>query len=322
MKVPLTVFLVTVLTASGLSASDNTMLLTGKISSSQKQIITAPRGDRWNIQIQWMEEEGKVAQKGQPVLLFDGTNEQDRLEQNKERLETLTLELTQLEMQLKQAVTEAEGRLEVARLQVEKAKIEASVPETELSQYDKGLYDLALQRSLMELIKAEEALGLAQQELETGLQKKQIDILKVEEDTAFLRQQLAKMRVVAELSGPISYAMHPWNGEKLAAGMNVQVSWNVMDVQSLEGLRIESWLHEMDAEHLQVGQAVELTLDAFPGRRFNGKVAVISSQAEKKQDWSRSIYFPVIIEFDATPDVALMPGMSVRVVAKRTETTS
>ena len=322
MKMRLITFVCSLMAVPGLFAEPQSLLLTGKIMSSQKQIITAPRGDRWNIQIQWMEEEGKVAQQGEPILLFDGTNEEDRLEQNKERLETLSLELTQLEMRLQQAVTEAEGKLEVARLQVERAKIEASVPETELSQYDKGLYDLALQRALMELIKAEEALGLANQEKVTGLQKKQIDILKVEEDTAFLRQQLGKMRVVAELSGPISYAMHPWNGEKLAAGMNVQASWNVMDVQSLQDLRVESWLHEMDVENLKVGQTVELTLDAFPNRQMTGTVSVISSQAEKKQDWSRSIYFPVIIEFDRAPDVALMPGMSVRVVANQGETSS
>lgn len=322
MKTSLVIWLCSLTVASSAFANSNSLLLTGKVTSSQKQIVTAPRGDRWNIQIQWMEEDGAVAQQGQPILIFDGTNEEDRLEQNKERLETLSLELTQLEMRLQQTVTEAEGKLEVARLQVDRAKIEASVPETELSQYDKGLYDLALQRALMELIKAEEGLALAKQEKATGIQKKQIDILKVEEDTLFLRRQLAKMRVVAELSGPISYAMHPWNGEKLAAGMNVQASWNVMDVQSLEDLRVESWLHEMDVENLTEGQSVELTLDAYPGQRMSGTVSVISSQAEKKQDWSRSIYFPVIIEFDSVPDVTLMPGMSVRVVANQQESKS
>lgn len=298
-------------------ASTETLLLTGKISSSEKQIVTAPRGSRWNMQIQWMAEEGKIVNKGEPILLFDGTNELERLEQNKERVETLALEFKQLEMEQQQKVTEAKGALKVAELQVEKAKIEASIPEAVLSEYDKGLYDLALQRTLMELVKAQQALKLAEQEQQTSIQKKRIDILKVEEETAFLQRQLKKMQVAAELTGPVSYAMHPWNGEKLVAGMNVQVSWHVMDVQALKGLQIETWLHEMDTERLAEGQSVEIALDAFPGQHFMGRVALISSQAEKKQDWSRSIYFPVVIEFEPMPEMQLMPGMSARIVARQ-----
>lgn len=290
------------------------LLLTGVISSGKKQIITAPRGSRWNIQIQWMAEEGKVVQQGEQIVVFDGSTEQAKLEQNQERLETLKLELSQTRMRLEQAVTQAEGAFKLAKMRVAKAQVEASVPASEVSDYDKGQYDLALQRALLEQVRAEEKLKLAQQELQTGLQKKRIDILGVQEEIKYLHKLLAKMAISAQFSGPVNYANHPWSNTKLAAGMNVQPSWNILDVQAIGSFHVQSWVHEIDADKLQPGQPVTLVLDAFPDQKLAGRLQSMGSQAEKKPQWSNSVYYPLVVEFSQQPALKLLPGMSVRVL--------
>ena len=155
------------------------LLLTGKVGSAQKQVVTSPRSSRWNIQIQWLEEEGKVVKKGDLIAVFDRSLMQSQLEVNQERLETEQLELTQKKMELEQAYLEAEGDLAVAKLRVEQAKIEAGVPEGQVSLFDKGKYQLALQRATMELVKAEEKLTLAKEALRTGVQKQLIEIARI-----------------------------------------------------------------------------------------------------------------------------------------------
>ena len=267
------------------------IILTGQVSSSAKQIVNAPQASRWQIQIQWMEEEGKVVEKGDPVVVFDGANEQSRLEQNEETLERLRLELKQLVLDQDQKVTDADGRLKLAIMRVEQARIEASVPASEVSAYDKGQYDLALQRAMLEQVKAEEALASAQKERISELRKKEIDILKTEEEISYLQDLLTKMNVLAEYTGPVTYAMHPWSGDKLAAGMNVQASWKVLDVQAIESFQIETWIHEVDAVGLSENMQVKLTLDAHPNKVFTGKIDTLSTQTESKDLWSSSAYY-------------------------------
>lgn len=298
---------------SAYSVADNNLVLTGQISSSAKQVVKAPQSSRWQIQIQWMEEEGVIVQEGDKIAVFDGSNEQSRLDQNVESLERQVLELEQLKMEQDRKYSEAEGSLRLAKMRVEKAQIEASVPASDISQYDKGQYDLALQRAMLEQVKAEEALRRAAKERSTEVAKKNIDIKKVEEEISYLEGLLAKMNVTATMTGPISYAMHPWTQQKIAAGNNLQPSWKLLDVQATTDFQIETWVHEIDAVGLVANTKVTLIIDAFPSKSFDGYIESISSQSEKRAQWSKSAYFPAIIKFTKAPDINLLPGMSVRI---------
>ncbi|MBT0586231.1 hypothetical protein [Alteromonas oceanisediminis] len=295
------------------AAAQPMLLLTGKISSAQKQIVTAPRTNRWQIQIQWMEEEGEVVNEGDPIVTFDGSTVQSQLDINLERAETLALELKQERMTLEQAVLEAEGAFTVAGMRVEQAKIEASVPEGQVSQYDKGQYELTLQRRLFELFKAQEALKLARQALSTGVQKKLLELTKLREEIAFQQRQLTQMTVTSQYNGPVNYAMHPWSGEKLDAGINVQAAWQIMDVQAIDDFQIESYVHEIDALSIDEGEQVSVVFDAYPDKRFTARLSKKSTQSEKQPQWSNSVYVPLVFHFLQTPDIDMLPGMSVRI---------
>jgi multidrug resistance efflux pump len=282
-------------------------------------VINAPQSSRWQIQIQWMEEEGAIVKEGDTIAVFDGSNEQSRLDQNIESLERQVLELEQMKMEQNRKFTGAEGSLTLAIMRVEKAQIEASVPASDVSQYEKGQYDLALQRAMLEQVKAEEALRRAAQERETETQKKSIDIQKVGEEISYLEGLLAKMNVTATISGPITYAMHPWTQQKITAGNNLQPSWKVMDVQATTNFQIETWIHEIDAVGLKDNTNVELIVDAYPNKSFKGYIEAISSQSEKRAQWSKSSYFPAIVKFTTPPNINLLPGMSVRIHINVTE---
>lgn len=288
------------------------LLLSGQISSSQKQVVNAPQGSRWQMQIQWMEDEGKIVEKGNPVVVFDGASEQSQLTQNEENLDRLVLELEELVLVQKQNVVDAEGRLEVAKMRVEQAKIEASVPASEVAAYDKGQYELELQRTMLEQVKAEEAAERARREKKAELTKKRLEIIRTQEEIAYLENILSKLNVLAQVTGPVTYALHPWYGEKLSAGMNVRPSWKVVDVQSTSNFQIETWVHEIDAVGLKEQAKVKIIFDAFPNKEFSGTLSSLSRQSERKPQWSKSAYFPAVVSFDSAPELTLLPGMSVR----------
>lgn len=292
------------------------LLLTGQIGSSTKQVVNAPTGSR-QLQIQWMEEEGKIVEKGKTVVLFDGAASQAQLIANEENRDRLLLEYQELKVQQQQNVIDASGRLKVAKMRVEKAKIEASVPSAQVAAFEKGQFELELQRTIVEQVKAEEALQRSLQEQRAELTKKEVNILKVKEELVYLNILLANLNVLAQVTGPVTYATHPWYGTKLSAGMNVRASWKVLDVQSTSNFQIETWVHEIDAVGLEENVEVEIVLDAYPNKKYRGVISGLSKQSERKALWGKSAYFPAIVTFETSPEINLLPGMSVRILVTK-----
>lgn len=308
-----TIFLV----VSQVQANEHVTLLTGIISSSEYQLVTAPKTNRWQVQIQWMADEGSIVEKGDLVVVFDSGGIESQLEVNAEKLETDALELLKLEMDKGQAVLEADGALKLANIMVEKTRIEASVSSGEISAYEKGKSVIEYEKALTAKIKAEENYKLKLEEQQVELNKKKIQILKLEEQIAYQRSQLEKLSVKAKVTGPVTHAMHPWMAQKVATGMNIQSSWEVLTVQATSTYQVTAWLHEIDAARIDLQKSsFDLTLDAYPNQSYLGKVLKVSSQAEQKSQWSESAYYRVELGFVEPPKQAIYPGMSVRVQLK------
>jgi len=155
------------------------------------------------------------------------------------------------------------------------------------------------------------------QEQRAELTKKEVNILRVKEELVYLTGILAKLNVIAQVTGPVTYATHPRFGTKLSAGMNVRASWKVLDVQSTSNFQIETWIHEIDAVELDENLEVEIVLDAYPNKKYRGVISSLSKQSERKALWSKSAYFPAIVTFDTAPEVNLLPGMSVRLLVTK-----
>jgi multidrug resistance efflux pump len=295
-------------------AEQSPTLLTGIVSSSEYHLVTAPKTNRWQVQIQWMAPEGSIVQEGDLVAVFDSGGIESQLEANQERLETDALELLKLEMDTAQAVLEAKGALKLAEISVEKTRIEASVPDGEISAYEKGKHVISYEKALTAKIKAQENYKLKLEEQEVQINKKKIDMLKLEEQIVYQRNQLEKLSVKAKVAGPVTHAMHQWMAQKVSAGMNIQASWNVLTVQAASTYQVTAWLHEIDAARLNIDNSkFALTLDAYPNQSYSGKVLSVSSQAEQKSQWSDSAYYRIELGFVEPLKQEVFPGMSVRV---------
>jgi len=115
--------------------------------------------------------------------------------------------------------------------------------------------------------------------------------------------------------------MHPWMAQKIAIGMNVQASWNIVQVQAQEAYQVSAWLHEIDAARLNVANSeLTLALDAYPNTYYTGKLLSMSSQAEQKSQWSDGAYYRLEVAFNDYPKQAIFPGMSVRVLLQENAT--
>ncbi|WDE06952.1 efflux RND transporter periplasmic adaptor subunit [Thalassomonas viridans] len=286
------------------------LLLTGQVKASDNQTFYSPKTESWRVQVQWMLPEGEIAEKGDLVVVFDSGNVQSQIEQEKVSLIGAEEELKRLTNNGQQKILEANYGLKKEKLLLEKARLDAGIPRDHLSTYDYEKNQLALEKALVASAKAKEELTQAEVAHEVAIAKQTLKITRHKDTLAYQQGQLEKMSLYAERTGPVIYAYHPWNGEKVFVGMTAQPSWTIAEIPSLSGLYIESWVHEVDYNQLKLGQELQLVFDAFPEKSRQARLTELSTQPEERKEWGNDVYFRAVFSFSADEDLNLLPGMS------------
>jgi multidrug resistance efflux pump len=294
------------------SVASDTFILSGQIKASDNQTFYAPKTDSWRVQVQWLLPEGDIAKKGDLVVVFDSGSIQSQIEQEEVSLIVAQEELHRIASSNKQTLLEANFGQKKAALLLEKSRIDASITLEYLSQYDYEKNQLEFEKALVANAKAKENLKQTKVANLVASTKQELAINKMEEKLQYNRHKLKQMSVYAERSGPVLYGSHPWNGEKVFVGMTAQPSWKIAEIPSMNGLYIESWVHEIDYKNLSVDSKVKFTLDAFPEDAFIAKLTDISTQPEERKEWGKGVYYRSVFEFDALSKLTLLPGMSVQ----------
>ncbi|MCM2292669.1 efflux RND transporter periplasmic adaptor subunit [Allorhizobium sp. BGMRC 0089] len=90
-------------------------------------------------------------------------------------------------------------------------------------------------------------------------------------------------------------------GEYLTAGTTI------VTLQALDLLHVDIYLPQQRISELKVGQPVKLTVDAFPGKTFDGEISAINSKVDST---SRNVQVRAVLK---NPEKLLLPGMFARV---------
>ncbi|MDP7384881.1 MAG: efflux RND transporter periplasmic adaptor subunit, partial [Nitrospinota bacterium] len=170
---------------------------------------------------------------------------------------------------------------------------------------DRSRYDTALanyQSSKSQFTEAESNLRLA----EAGPRREEVakaaaEVDRVKAKMAVLKFELSKTVIRSPLTGFLT--------EKyLEVGQWVQKGGKVAEVVELDKVLVVAAISEKQITQVKVGGIAEVRLDAIPGRIFKGHLRRIVPKADPK---SRT--FPVEIELENTPDIAIKAGMFARV---------
>lgn len=104
-------------------------------------------------------------------------------------------------------------------------------------------------------------------------------------------------------------------GQTVAASLQAPEMFVI--ARKLEDMQVETAIDEADVGRLKVGQEAAFTVDAFPGRRFQGRVTQVRKAA---QVVSNVVSYTVVVSA-ANPDLILLPGMTanVRIVTAQKE---
>lgn len=287
------------------------LLLSGELKASEQQTFYAPKSDNWRVQVQWMMEEGDIAQQGEIVVVFDSGSIATNIEQDEVSLEAAKEELVLITTSNEEKQIEAEFNYKRTELLVQRARIDAAIPQDNLSTYDYQKNQLELEKALINRQKSSEELIQVKTENIVAHNKQQLIIEQLKTDLQYNKTQLESMTISALRTGPVLYANHPWNGEKAFVGMTAQPGWQIAEIPAMSELYIEAWIHEIDYKDLKVGQQADLLFDAYLKHPLQATLTEISPQPEERLQWGKDAYFRARFNFTA-PGLNLLPGMSAK----------
>ena len=125
--------------------------------------------------------------------------------------------------------------------------------------------------------------------------------LKVSEAALALAEaKLAKLTITAPFSGIIGL-------RSVSVGDYVKEGADMVNLEAIDPLKVDFRVPEVYLTQLRVGQTLELTLDAMPGRTYQGKLLAINPLIDAA---GRSVVIRAQVK---NQDAALRPGMFARV---------
>jgi len=296
----------------------DTLVLEGEVAAmSTAPISPPPVRNTWNFQITQIAADGSAVKQGQPVVTFDGSELQRRLEEAEGRLRTKQSELAKLLLDLAERErTEGLATAEQAAALV-KAERKATQPAEIIRSVD--YRKLVIEREQADrraaLVREREGLAKRQRAAERALLE--ADVAQAQADVDELTRAVALLAVPAPRDGVVVVRSN-WRGERYEAGSQVFMGQTVAELPDPSTLVVRATLPERELLRLGVGMAARVQVQGGAGRHLAGKVLEIGRTVRTK---SRQSPLPVVdvlvgLEGDTAGLKTGMP-VSVEVVALR-----
>ncbi len=296
-------------------------LLTGVVEDVNAQTIEMPSlPGAWQRRIEWMAPEGSEVGVGDIVVRLDPGDLIAREEQLRTDLEKRRLTAARSIDELRLEVLDAESALADAESAIRIAELDASIPQSTIPKLDYDRYQLALEVSRKDLIRAQAQLLIKQEELQDTIEENGLEVEQAESNYTRIKEALIATEIRAEKAGFLIYGENRFNGKKIFPGETHYSGFEIAQIASREDLQIRFWVHEADIREIAQGDAIDVIADAQGSEDFATRVSWRSNQAVNKEDWSDGGYFQVLAEPVNGMPSTVMPGMSVmgvRSVAER-----
>lgn len=256
---------------------------TGKLSA----LSTVEVGSQVSGQVLAVEVDfNDAVEAGQVIARLDPANFRSRLEQVEADLESALANLDAARANHGEAVA-TQRNAEAAH-----ARAQSILARQLISQADFDAAVAARDQAQARVASAQAAIKVAQSQV--AQRRAAVENARLDLDYTVLRSPVDGV-VLSRMVEP---------GQTVAASFQTPVLFTI--AEDLRQMQIELTVDESDVGQIRVGQAVRFTVDAFPGRDFEGVVRQVRLAASEA---STVITYPVIVDVD-NADLVLLPGMT------------
>ena len=129
------------------------------------------------------------------------------------------------------------------------------------------------------------------------------------------QEALVKLEVRAPYAGLLVYQQN-WRGEKPSIGQSVFPGDTIARLPNLDKMQAKLFVLDKEAIGLEVGQEVEMSLDAVPDKVFTGSVKSVASFSRTIQRGDPAKYFELVVELAQTNNSLYVPGRKLKATIK------
>jgi len=286
------------------------VVATGELQAARSEKILGPPGMRaagiFQTTISSIVPEGTLVKKGEEVASLDRTDLGNKMKGIGTDIEKAQSQIVQAQLDTAIEMRGLRDQIRNIQFSVEEKKLEAKM----------NIYEPpAIQRQTqLELERMERDM---QQNKEKYMLKQEQAEARIEELTATLSQYQNQMGQLTDLSknfsvkapkdGMVIYA-RSWNGKK-GPGSRV-TAWDpvVAQLPDLSQMNSLTYVNEVDISKVKEGQPVIIEVDAFPEKKFKGKVVGIANIGEQRPNFDAKVFEVKISVING--DSTLRPAMT------------
>jgi multidrug efflux pump subunit AcrA (membrane-fusion protein) len=286
---------------------------TGELEAKSSEKIYGPGNLRnvriWQVKIEDMVPDGTVVDSGDFVASLDRTELANKLKDQELEVEQLETQYTKtrldtsLELRsLRDELINLSYMLEEKKIELEQSKYE---PPATIRQVE-----IELERAQRNYDQAIKNYDLKYEKSKANMQEVSAQLTKAKRRYDEMADVLSEFTVFAPKSGMVIYK-RDWDGSKQGIGSQVNAWDNVVaTLPNLTEMISKTYVNEIDISKVKVDQVVEIGIDAFPEKKFTGKVTEVANIGEQMKN-SNAKVFEVLIEVNEF-DSVMRPAMTTK----------
>jgi hypothetical protein len=287
--------------------------VTGELIAKSSEKIFGPQCLRqigiWQVKMQDIIPDGTVVDSGQYVASLDRTEIAGKIKDEETNTEKLESQLTKTRLDTSLELRNARDELINLKFALEEKKITL-----EQSKYEPPAtirqVEIELDKATRALDQAEKNYKLRYEKAVANMQEVNASYNQAKRKLEDMQEGLKQFTVKAPKAGMVIYKRN-WDGSKLGVGGMINAWDNVVaELPDLREMISKTYVNEIDISKVKVGQPVKIGIDAFPEKKFTGKVIEVANIGEQLQNSNAKVYEVRIIinEFDSI----LRPAMTTK----------
>ena len=286
---------------------------TGELVAKNSEKIYGPTGLRqiqiWQVKIQDIIPDGTVVDSGQYVATLDRTEISNKIKDEETNLEKLETQMTKTRLDTSLELRGARDELINLKYALEEKKITL-----EQSKYEPPAtirqVEIDLEKSQRTFEQSEKNYKLRYQKAVANMQEVAASYNQAQRKLKDMNDVLKQFTVQAPKAGMVIYKRN-WDGNKMGIGATMNVWENIVaELPDLSEMISKTYVNEIDISKVKVGQKAQIGIDAFPEKKFTGKVVEVANIGEQLQSSNAKVYEVRIVvnEFDSI----LRPAMTTK----------
>ena len=291
------------------------VVLTGEVQAVDAQVILTPPANMSPVVIRYFVPEGERVRKGDVVLRIDPGQAGSNVREMDAQIEQARARAAKELAGLRVAAVDARIALADAEAALETARIDAAIPEELVSALDYDRYQGEFDRAKREHALKREELATAEAAVVRRERDGELEVERLRVLREYNAAQIEVSEVRADRDGVVVHGFNNnWIGGRIDEGSSTIPGGKAGEVVGGGEMRVRAWALVPDRRGLDIGQPVRVAFDALPGTALTGQVTAIAGAPERREEWGDGRYFVMDIALPEH-DLALLPGMSVRVIA-------